>query len=205
MALNLQFLHRYVCSFTVILIMSKLLLHPSLQHILRFIVDQSTFGGRSKGDAASKSHYAAPLVPARAGEWQCVRITDGPQQDNQFRALAQPHSVLVFLFQILASHTLVCIFVCPAACGSSHHHMIWRIHLIFFFFFHRIITYLPFMSTQNFPFWNSSFAFIRVDCGLFICKLADFISSSRMPNFEAQHAAYFRQRMVLELLSCRID
>ena len=112
--------------------MSKLLLHPSLQHILRFIVDQSTFGGRSKGDAASKSHYAAPLVPARAGEWQCVRITDGPQQDNQFRALAQLHSVLVFLFQVLASHTLVCIFVCPAACGSSHHHMIWRIHLIFF-------------------------------------------------------------------------
>eukprot|EP00899_Mesostigma_viride_P004751 jgi/Mesvir1/14277/Mv09709-RA.1 len=42
------------------------------------------------------------------------------------------------------------------------------------------------------------------DCGVFMVKFADFVSRDKEPRFSWKDMDYFRQRLVLELLNCRV-
>jgi Ulp1 family protease len=43
------------------------------------------------------------------------------------------------------------------------------------------------------------------DCGMFLCKFADFIARGARLNFSSRHMNYFRARMAHELLMKRVS
>ena len=42
------------------------------------------------------------------------------------------------------------------------------------------------------------------DCGVFACKYADFLSRGKAFSFSQSHMAYYRRRMVLEIVSQKL-
>ena len=44
-----------------------------------------------------------------------------------------------------------------------------------------------------------------VDCGVFVCKLADYLSEGRAPAFSQLDMPYFRRRMLLEIKTKYIE
>jgi sentrin-specific protease 1 len=58
----------------------------------------------------------------------------------------------------------------------------------------------PVYAPKNIPMQNNG-----SDCGVFMCKFADYMSENRALDFSSADMPYFRKRMLLELVANRVD
>ena len=59
---------------------------------------------------------------------------------------------------------------------------------------------VPVYAPKNIPMQNNG-----NDCGVFMCKFADYMSENRAFDFSSADMPYFRKRMLLELVANRVD